>query len=175
MQTEWYLLWFVMYKNKLWGRLISACLSHCLAVCLQTWVVPSTSGPFDSRSMSYFQSCLASLPSFHFFHSSPKPVSLLGSPYLGQDVPWMESSPDSGQTPQPPSIFCPHPLEHLFQMWLFLTPCAISLPDLPPISESVWLARQFHRISHAKRDPREGEPLLLIPFVAPLRRLSKLC
>lgn len=83
-----------------------------------------------------------------------------------RDVLWMESSPDSGQTPQLPSIFRTHPLEELFLMWLFLTPCAISLLDLSPIFESVWLARQFHRIAHAKRDPREGEPdsLLLYSF-----------
>lgn len=125
--------------------------------------------------MSYFQTRLASLPSFHFFHSSPKPVGLMGSLYLGRRCVvngvltrhWTDPPPPS--QPSPPSIFCPHPLQHLFEMWLFLTPCAISLPDLPPISESVWLARQFHRISHAKRDPREGEPDSLPPCLQPLR------
>lgn len=138
------------------------CLSLCLAVCLSTCVVPSTSVPLDSSNMSYFQTRLASLPSFHFFHSSPKPVSLLGSLYLGQRCAVNGVLSALWTDPKPPSIFCPHPLEHLFQIRLFLTPCAISLPDLSPICESVWLARQFHRISHAKRDPREGGPDFLL-------------
>lgn len=60
------------------------CPSLSVAVCLPACVVPSTSVPLDSRNMSYFQTRLDSLPSFHFFHSTPKPVSLLGSLYLGQ-------------------------------------------------------------------------------------------
>lgn len=155
-----------------------------LSLCLPTWVVPSTSAPLDSRNMSYFQTRLASLPSLHFFHSSPKPVSLLGSLYLGQrcavngvlrQTPDRPEAPPTNPTPLPHRYSAHTRLQHLFQMWLFLTPCAISLPDLPPISESVWLARQFHRISHAKSDPREGEPDSLAPRlllrVAPLRAL----
>ncbi len=92
------------------------CLSLCLAVRLPTCIVPSTSVPLDSRNMSYFQTCLASLPSFHFFHSSPKPVSLLGSLYLGQRCAVNGVLTTLWTDPKPPSIFCPHPLEHLFQM-----------------------------------------------------------
>lgn len=100
------------------------------------------------------------------------PAGLLGSPYLGQRfavngvLPAAVLLARHGQSSstRPPSIFSPHLTEqHFFfftPMRLFLTPCAFSLPDFHPISESTWLARQFHRISHAKRDPREEEGLL---------------
>lgn len=93
--------------------------------------------------------------------------SLLGSPYVGQRwaVNGVLNRLWTGPT-SPASIFCPHPSRRLFPLWLFLTPCAISLPDLHSISESVWLARQFHRTAHSKRAPREGGPdsLLLCSF-----------
>lgn len=136
-------------------------------VCLLSAVMPSTSAPPDSRNMSYFQAHLASLPSFNFFHSFPKPAGLLGSLYLGQRCAVNGVLTRLRTDPATPiDIPRAHPLEQLFLMWLFLTPCAISLLDLSPIFESVWLARQFHRIAHAKRDPREGEPdsLLLYSF-----------
>lgn len=75
---------FRIYCDVDYTNCLSNRLSLWQSVCLSTCVVPSASVPLDSRNMSYFQTCLASLPSFHFFHSFPKPASLLGSLYLGQ-------------------------------------------------------------------------------------------
>lgn len=165
-------------RQLLWCVTVTEVDSNNCVVCLPTWVVPSTSAPLDTGNMSYFQTCCASLPDFPFFHSSPPPLSLLGRLYVGQRwaVNGVLNRLWTGPT-SPTSIFCPHPSQRLFPPWLFLTPCAISLPDLHSISESVWLARQFHRTAHAKRAPERGGllvDLLLIQFVAPLRSLSKL-
>ena len=115
-------------------------LSVCPPACLPLPApCPLPQCPLDSRSMSYFQTCLASLPSFHSFHSSPKPVGLLGKSVSGSGMcrEW-SPSPDSGRTSQPPSIFCPHPSEHLFQMWLFSHPlCHFSAWLLPHLCISM--------------------------------------
>lgn len=62
---------------------LPVCLSGCLAVSLPVWC-PLLQCPLTPETCPTFQTCLASLPSFHFFHSFPKPVSLLGRLYLGQ-------------------------------------------------------------------------------------------
>lgn len=141
--------------------------SNKCPVCLLTWVVPSTSAPLDSWNMSYFPVtlCLASrLPLLSFFSSTSQPP---GKSVCGSEM-GCEWSPQQflDRPCIPPSIFCPHPSQHLFPLWLFLTPCTISLPDLHSISESVWLARQFHSTAHTKRAPGELGPdsLLLCSF-----------
>lgn len=171
-------------RNTCWGSLlfceweIASQVCHCkccwvdsnkCAVCLLTWGVPSTSTPLNSWNMSYFPDMplLASwLPLLSFFSSTSQPP---GKSVCGSEM-GCEWSPrqtlDRPCTPSPPSIFCPHPFQRLFPLWLFLTPCTISLPDLHSISESVWLARQFHSTAHTKRPPREWGPdsLLLCSF-----------
>lgn len=132
------------------------------AACLPVWqsVCPPAFCPLPRHPLT-LETCSTFRPASPHFPPSTAFI-LLVNPSASweaciwvRDVLWMESSADSGQASQSPSIFCPHPLEHLFQMWLFLTPCAISLPDLSPISASVWLGRQFHRIAK-KRPPEKG-------------------
>lgn len=159
-------------RNTCWGLLLfcdwklASQMCHCkcckvdsnkCAVCLLPEHCPPPLHPLTLETCPTFQTCFASLPDFLLFHSSPPPLSLLGSLYVGQR--WALNGVLSrlwtGPASPPPSIFCPHPSQRLFPLWLFLTPCTISLPDLHSISESVWLARQFHSTAHAKRAPRE--------------------
>lgn len=141
--------------------------SNKCAVCLLTWAVRSTSAPLDSWNMSYFPEMfrLASrLSLLSFFSSTSQPP---GKSVCGSEMGCEWSPQQTLDRPCiPPSIFCPHPSQRLFPLWLFLTPCTISLPDLHSISESVWLARQFHSTAHTKRAPRERGPdsLLLCSF-----------
>lgn len=134
------------------------CLSLCQTVCLPAWIVPATlAAPWLLKHV-LLSDMLRSLPSFPFHSSSSTPQppgkSLSGS---GMYCEWSpHQTPDKTSQPH---RYSAHTLWIVyFRMWLFLTPRAISLPDLHPVPESVWLAWQFHRISHAKRDPREGEP-----------------
>lgn len=145
-----------------------------ITACLPPWVVPSASTPLDSGVVPYFQPLTAShFSSFHRRSFSSATLTPPGKSISGSEM-RREWSPARCRPAQPQRTELLHPtpidilstpqqnifLLNFTPIWLFVTPCAFSLPDFHPISESAWLARQFHRISHAKRDPREEEGLL---------------
>ena len=154
-KANWYFLWSVTAQEYILRRTI---LTVCLSVCLPE-LYPLPRHPLTPETCPTFRPASPHFPPSTSFILLLNPSASWEVCIWVRDVLWMESFGRLRTDPPPPHRYSAHTrLQHLFQMWLFLTPCAISLPDLPPISESVWLARQFHRISHAKSDPREGEP-----------------
>lgn len=160
------------YMNTCWGSLLFhewevaplVCHCHCwevdsnnCVVCLPTWVVPSTSAPLDTRNMSYFQTRCASLPNFPFFHSSPPPLSLLGSCMWVRDGLWMESSTDSGQALHPPHRYSALIVPNVYFHCDFFSPLVpfLCLTCIPSPNLYGWLDN-FTRLLTPKGPQRGG-------------------
>ncbi|KAI4813876.1 hypothetical protein KUCAC02_003097, partial [Chaenocephalus aceratus] len=110
---------------------------HCPPPCLPTCVVPSTSPPLDSRNMSYFQTCLASLPSFHFFFHVTLPGRLKSGSGMCRE--WSPLHTLDRPNNSPIDIL-PTPSETSISKWDFFSPLAtcLCLTCLPPLNPYGW-------------------------------------
>lgn len=155
----------------------TAFLPVCHTVCLPM-LCPPVQYPMILEKMSYFQTYLASLPSFHFFHSFPKPASLLGRLYLGQRCAvngvltrlWTEHTT--------PIDILPTPFQNIYFQCDFFSPLVpfLCLTSLPSLNQYGWLDN-FTRSFMPKGTPERETQLLaplLNPSLGPLRRLFKL-
>lgn len=130
--------------------------------------------------MSYFQTRLASLPSFHFFHSSPKPVGLMGSLYLGRRCVvngvltrhWTDPPPPSQP---PPRRYSAHTLCNIYLKCDFFSPLVpfLCLTCLPSLNQYGWLDN-FTGSLTPKGTPERESPTPCPPVCSRSVALTKL-
>lgn len=111
-----------------------------LSVCLPEQC-PLPQHPLTLETCPTFLTCFASLPDFPFFHSSPPPLSLLGSLYVGQR--WAVNGVLSRlwTDPASPHRYSAHILPNVYFQCDFFSPLApfLCLTCIPSLNLYGWL------------------------------------